>query len=288
MWQHIRFVAPAFGMVVGFPLAHWAGRRWPGPTIPPAEQRLLADAEAIAFRRRVRRSARWYGLRRVVGWLFLGLLPLLALNGCEGERADQRLIDTQPHRNAEIVRVYKSPLARGSESPDITVLLDGERRALSSEFPGDHNAKVDDVLEVVQDPRDLSYVIAVTSQDSFWYTPLGEAVLFVGLGALVGFLCFAGVPPLRVIRSVARAHGPERTLVEQVSDRELVLIGGDGAHLAWPVPKRWEGVRSGPVLVLGDLRPGGWVVIAAAAQIFWWPKAPLSEAHAPARSADSD
>ena len=237
------------------------------------EARQITSPDAAVILRTARRAAWRCTLRRGSAWLIAPFLAMVVLTGQEAAEHDQDLIDGQPHRTAIVLEVEeRSPLER-HEPPRITVDLGDRAAVLGLPFPGEEDVAPGDRLPVVVDPGDPEHVIAVTSHDGWEFTWWGDALVVLGLVALLGgtWLSWATSGPNRAARASARrAHTVRAADLVDVDGARITLRDDDGAAWVWTVEEAtWSGPRTGELLVIGDLRDGAWPVLAAGRHLHW-------------------
>ncbi len=199
----------------------------------------------------------WWCLRAALG---ASLLLLAAVALVVGPRADadhRRLIDSAPRSAVTVVDVRP-----GRGSPQIDVDVEGRTETLGLGFPGDNRAEVGDVVEVVVDPDDPAVVLPVAGHDDWTYTPLGSAVL----GVAVAVLALAVGVPLMIAPRPRALLGAARPRVVRdgavvVAQDDVVTFDADGTRWTWSGSDGWRPRRGKPVVVLGDLRDGGLVLL---------------------------
>jgi hypothetical protein len=272
LWEHARFVGPLLAVAVINPIARLLARLW--PSAPVERQAAIGESDVAALQRRVARKVRWYRARRALVWVVVLLIPILFVSGQIETDNDQRLIDTQPHRIATVVKVYRSPMERVS-IPDVTVELDGQAVQLALSFPGDSHVQVGDRLTVVQDPDHPSYVLATTSHNDWAYNVWGTVALYLAVGTFLVWVAYRGIPKRRALRAGRAASSSKRLAIESVGADFITLTDDAGCRWEWRISKDWDGPRYGHVLAVGTVRDGGWVVLGTNGKRCWWPKAGL-------------
>lgn len=230
---------------------------------------VVTHADAL---RRARRRVAWWCLRAVLGASFLVFMAFALVVGSRTEDEHQALLDSAPRTVATVVDVRP-----GRWSPEIDVDVEGRTEALALGFPGDHRTQVGDVVEVVVDPDDPQLVLPVAGHDDAVWSPLGSAVLTAGIAALsllVG-VPLVLVPGPRRLRAAARPRVVlDGTVVDAQDD--VVTFDADGVRWTWSGSDGWRPRRGKPVVVLGDLRDGGLVLLDDGRSR--WPAAPLGRA----------
>lgn len=216
-----------------------------------------------ALRRLRRQRAR--SVLSGAGAVLCALLLVVALvAGSQAATADQRLIDTQVRHPATVVAVTRVQFVR-SESYDVDVMVEGRRARLSLPPAHASTAQPGDVLDVVIDPADPSYVLPITAHDDWAYTPTGTVVVEVGVAVL--FLVFirsltARAMPLSLFRAARRARTASWGQVVAVHDA-MLTIEAEGAPWLWSRrgSRGWLPEVGDRIVLLGKVRPGALVFL---------------------------
>ncbi|MBB2924860.1 DUF3592 domain-containing protein [Cellulomonas cellasea] len=253
-------------------------RRKPRGLARQQRRRAAARPGVVTHERALRRArlrVTWWCLRATLGAALLAFTAFALVTGPRVVAEDQRLIDSAPRSAATIVDVRSA-----WRSTDIEVDVAGRTAVLALGFPGDDRAEVGDVVEVVVDPDDPDVVLPVAAHDDGAYTRAGSAVLAVGLGVLA---LAVGVPLLlvpgpRELSGAARPRVVQDGTVVEAQGR-AVTVEVDGGRSTWSGSDEWHPRRGTPVVVLGDLRDGGLVLLDDGRTR--WPAKRLRPADAP-------
>lgn len=214
--------------------------------------------------RRLRRQRARSALSRTGAVLCALLLVVALVGGSQAATADQRLIDTQVRHPATVVAVTRVQSGR-IESYDVDVVVEGRRARLSQEPAHASTARPGDVLDVVIDPADPSYVLPTTAHDDWVYTATGTLVVEVGTAVL--FLLFirsltAPAMPLSLFRAARRARTASWGQVLAVHDATLT-IETEGTQWLWSRRRSrgWMPEIGDSIVLLGTVRPGALVFL---------------------------
>ncbi|MBB2925490.1 DUF3592 domain-containing protein [Cellulomonas cellasea] len=224
--------------------------RWEGHSRVP-------DAAHRDALRRVRRRVVFGWLRWTTGALFLVFMAFAMFVGPQAADDDQRLIDTAPRYTATVVGLEP---ARGG--PYVTVEVDGRTEELWLGYPGDHEAEIGDLVEVVVDPDDPELVIATTAHDDWAYTPTGEIVStvpFVVLSLLVAMHMMLAPRPGE-LRKASRVRTVHDGVVIR-AEGDAVTLEVSHARWTWLGRDEWKPRPGKRILVLGELHPDALVLL---------------------------
>lgn len=281
LWEHVRFVGPAFSFVyLGLTERWWLGRarlddrtdcRQRATGLVPLAQGPGHNHRALS---RLRHRAAW----AIACWTMTPLLMLVVVfvvwpAGQSGVQDNYRIIDSQPHLQLRVVAVHEHEL--DSSGPTIVVFVpgDGDEELLFGDYvhPVPH---VGDTVEAVVDPAYPGDVIPVVyktggENENSW----ADLAAFGGILVAVGYVGWfrPGAAPLGAALAVRRATNTCAVRVVGNDEKGIVVARTDGVLLRWRLdtrPGRCPPI--GTVLtVAGDVSEGGHAAAVYRHWVLW-------------------